>query len=102
MAKKKEESGQDAEPRTATKGTPPVAGAEGGVLEEGTGDYAPEARGAGSTEYPGKTVTRTDAQGREIEVPVGIDGETAVSVNNPSPKHALGGSNPKPGAGDSE
>lgn len=96
--RKKAESGQDAEPRTATEGTPPVAGAEGGIIEEGTGDYAPEAGVLGGTEHAGKTVTRTDAQGNEIEVPVGIDGENAVSANNPSPKHSLGGSNPKPGS----
>lgn len=30
-----------------------------------------------------KTVTRTDARGNEVEVPVGADGENPVSPNNP-------------------
>jgi hypothetical protein len=33
-----------------------------------------------------KTVTLQDAQGNDVEVPVGLDGQSPVSPNNPHPK----------------
>lgn len=88
------------EDRTA-KGTPPKTGAEagGGVVEEGTGDFAP-GKNADDTSKPAPgvdTVTMETATGDEVEVEVGMDGESPVTPQNPPRKAALGGGAGRPG-----
>jgi hypothetical protein len=77
--------------RTA-EGTPPVVGNEGGVIEKGTGDFAPgSGPNAGQAPSNVDTVTVQDAQGKDVEVEVGLDGEEPVSPQNPPKKAVLGG-----------
>lgn len=71
------------------EGEPPKVGAEGGVIQEGTGDFAPGTTDTGG--YAGETVKAQTRDGRVVEVEVGIDGKNPVSVNNPPRKAALGG-----------
>lgn len=85
--------GQGGPDRTA-EGTPPQTGAEagGGVVKEGTGDFAPDAD-ADAADNGEKTIKVEDARGNEVAVPVGADGENPVSPQNPPRKALLGGGN---------
>ena len=80
--------------RHATEGTPPEVGEEGGVVKEGTGDFAP---GLGVDQGPGptQTIPVETASGGVAYAEVGLDGESAVSPQNPPAKAAIGGSNPE-------
>jgi hypothetical protein len=84
MAEKKKQqqtdSDQDRNKRNSSedndrsgKGTPPKTANEGGVTEEGTGDFAP------------------DASGSKLTVEIGADGTNPVSPQNPPRKAMLGG-----------
>jgi hypothetical protein len=75
MAEKKQEKNpqnSSAEGR-AGKGTPPKVGNEGGVVEEGTGDFAP------------------DNSGATVDPEIGADGVNPVSAQNPPRKAMIGG-----------
>jgi hypothetical protein len=76
-------------PRTA-EGTPPQTGEEGGVVEEGTGDFAED---TSTTSGPQgvETVTTETRDGTKVESEVGVDGENPVSPQNPPAKAVLGG-----------
>jgi hypothetical protein len=87
---------QSGDRQTATRtaeGTPPEVGEEGGVVKEGTGDFKPGLgvdQGAGPTQ----TIPVETASGGVAYAEVGLDGESAVSPQNPPKKAAIGGSNP--------
>lgn len=87
------------------KGTPPKTGAEGGVIEDGTGDFDPD---HGSVTIQDRESRRASAppanqEPKELKAPegymvvvdsngvqtideVGIDGKNPVSTQNPHPK----------------
>lgn len=77
------------------EGTPPVLGEEGGVVKEGTGDYAPDAE-AEAAKLPFKTLKVEDRDGAAVNVKVGVDGVSPISPDNPDPKAAIGGSDNRP------
>lgn len=94
---KAEETGQAAE-RPQPQGELPEVGVEGGVLKEGTGDFAPDAPVDGKAEAGEGEVVLQDRSGNDVVVPLGADGESPVSPDNPPTKALLGGGNAAPGA----
>lgn len=81
----------------AGEGTPPKTGEEGGVVEEGTGDFAPDADpsyGSGGDDNAPETVKTTTRDGSEVQAEVGVDGENPVTPQNPPAKAVLGGGKP--------
>lgn len=86
------------------EGTPPKMGREGGVIEDGTGDFAPtagvidldrESRRASAPgndpepaklEAPEGFMVVVDSNGQETIDEIGVDGVNPVSTQNPPPK----------------
>lgn len=77
-------------PRTA-EGKPPVVGEEGGVIKEGTGDFAPGQEETTKQPASVESIEVETAYGETVEAEVGLDGKNPVSPQNPSRKAALGG-----------
>lgn len=68
----------------AEEDVPPVMGDEGGMIEFGTGQYAPDAEEEPVVADAGEVVV-ADAYGTEFVAPLGMDGENPVTAQNPLP-----------------
>lgn len=79
--------------RKDPEGQMPEVGEEGGVVKEGTGDFAPGTDGTDTTSGPQgvKTVEQETKTGQIVQAEVGADGEGPVTPQNPPAKALIGG-----------
>lgn len=92
MAEKNEPTGERGT-RHDPKGEMPEVGEEGGVVQEGTGDFAPDAMVGDTTSGPQgvDTVEVETKTGVKVQAEIGADGEGPVTAQNPPEKALIGG-----------